>query len=60
MPDGKLLELFRRNENRDFHELVKADPDITSKLSGAEIDRTFSLDHYLRNVDQIFARLGIT
>jgi adenylosuccinate lyase len=48
------------DENRDFHELVKADPDITSKLSGAEIDRTFSLDHYLRNVDQIFARLGIT
>jgi adenylosuccinate lyase len=39
---------------------VKADPDITAKLSAAEIDRTFSLDHYLRNVDQIFARLGIT
>ncbi|HJT66323.1 MAG TPA: adenylosuccinate lyase [Pyrinomonadaceae bacterium] len=48
------------DENRDFHELVKADPDITSKLSAEEIDRTFSLDHYLRNVDQIFQRLGIT
>jgi len=48
------------DENRDFHALVKADPDITSKLSAEEIDRTFSLDYYLRNVDQIFKRLGIT
>ena len=47
------------DENRDFHALVKADADITSKLSAEEIDRTFSLDHYLRNVDQIFNRLGI-
>ena len=48
------------DENRDFHALVKADPDITSRLSAEEIDRTFSLDYYLRNVDQIFKRLGIT
>ena len=48
------------DENRDFHALVKADADITSRLSAEEIDRTFSLDHYLRNVDQIFKRLGIT
>ena len=48
------------DEGRDFHALVKADHDITAKLSAAEIDRTFSLDHYLRNVDQIFQRLGIT
>lgn len=47
------------DEDRDFHELVKVDPDITSRLSAEEIDRTFSLDHYLRNVDQIFKRLGI-
>jgi adenylosuccinate lyase len=48
------------DDNRDFHTLVKADPDITAKLSSAEIDRTFSLDHYLRNVDQIFERVGIS
>src|SRR5690242_10183966 len=48
------------DENRDFHALVKADADITAKLSPEEIDRTFSLDHYLRNVDRIFGRLGIT
>jgi adenylosuccinate lyase len=48
------------DEGQDFHALVKADPEIASRLSTAEIDRTFSLDHYLRNVDQIFQRLGIT
>ena len=48
------------DENRDFHALVKADTDIASRLSAEEIDRTFSLEHYLRNVDQIFRRLGIT
>lgn len=48
------------DEDRDFHTLVKADADITSRLSAEEIDRTFSLDYYLRNVDQIFKRLGIT
>jgi adenylosuccinate lyase len=47
------------DEDRDFHELVKADPDINARLSMEEIDRTFSLDHYLRNVDQIFKRLEL-
>ena len=47
------------DEDRDFHTLVKADPDIASRLSAQEIDRTFSLEHYLRNVHQIFKRLGI-
>ena len=42
------------DEDRDFHELVKADEDIKSQLSGEEIDRTFSLDHYLRNIDAIY------
>ena len=45
------------DENRDFQELVKADGDIRSQLSEAEIDRVFSLDHYLRNVDAIYRRL---
>jgi len=45
------------DENKDFQSLVKEDPDITSKLSADEIDRTFSLDHYLRNVGSIFNRV---
>src|SRR6476619_3493863 len=48
------------DENRDFHELVKADEEIKSQLSVEEIERIFSLDHYLRNVDAIYRRLGLT
>jgi adenylosuccinate lyase len=47
------------DENRDFHELVRADGDIKSQLSGEEVDRIFSLDHYLRNIDSIYQRLGL-
>jgi adenylosuccinate lyase len=56
-------ELVQRNamrvwdENVDFKELVKADPDIAEHLSGAEIEKVFALDTYLRNVDAIFDRL---
>jgi adenylosuccinate lyase len=48
------------DEGRDFQELVKADEDIKSQLSVAEIERIFSLDHYLRNVDAIYGRLGLS
>jgi adenylosuccinate lyase len=47
------------DENLEFEKLVKADTDITSRLSAEEIARTFSLDHYLRNIDPVFKRLGL-
>jgi adenylosuccinate lyase len=56
-------ELVQRNamrvwdENEDFQRLVKSDPEITKQLSEAEIERIFSLNTYLRNVDSIFARV---
>ena len=45
------------DEDRDFQTLVKADEEIKSHLSVEEIERIFSLDHYLRNVDSIFERV---
>jgi adenylosuccinate lyase len=45
------------DEDRDFQTLIKADEDVKSQLSDDEIDRAFSLDHYLRNVDSIFERV---
>ena len=41
----------------DFRELVSADKDIASHLSAEQIDGVFSLDRYLRNVDQVFGRV---
>ena len=45
------------DENKNFQELLKQDPDITAHLSAAEIDGVFTLDTYLRNIDTIFDRV---
>ncbi len=45
------------DENGDFQKLVKGDADINKNLTAQEIDRVFSLDTYLRNIETIFARV---
>jgi adenylosuccinate lyase len=45
------------DEGKDFQSLVSADKDIAAHLSPEQISAVFSLDTYLRNVDQIFARV---
>jgi adenylosuccinate lyase len=41
----------------DFRALVLEDPDIAARLSREEVERVFSLDTYMRNVDAVFARV---
>ena len=56
-------EWVQRNAMRSFHEqkpfkdLLLADPDVTRVLTRQDIERSFDLDHQLRNVDQIFERV---
>ena len=45
------------DEGQELKSLVSVDKEIMSRLSPADIDRVFSLDTYLRNVDQVFARV---
>jgi adenylosuccinate lyase len=45
------------DEGGDFRTRVLADPDITARLSREQIEKSFALDTYLRNVDQVFARV---
>jgi adenylosuccinate lyase len=45
------------HEQRDFKELLEADPDIARVLPRAALDAAFDLDQQLRNVDAIFARV---
>ena len=45
-------------EERDFRELVAADPDIAARLDAAAIERAFDLDDALRHVDVVFDRLA--
>ena len=47
------------DEDKEFHALINGDHDIQQHLSPEEIDRVFSLDHYLRNIDQIFQRVFV-
>jgi adenylosuccinate lyase len=48
------------DENQDFQELVQKDSEIKNTLAGQEIQRVFSLDTYLRNIDQIFERVFVS
>jgi adenylosuccinate lyase len=45
------------DEGGEFRDLVSADADITEKLTAEEIERVFSYDYYLRNVDKVFERV---
>ena len=45
------------HDKRDFKQLLLADPDVTAVLKPFEIERAFSLDDQLRNIDAVFARV---
>ena len=45
------------DEEKDLNSLVFSDAEITSRLSADAIERVFSLDTYLRNIDKVFARV---
>ena len=45
------------DEGGEFRDLILQDADIRSLLSADEIEKVFSLEHYLRNVDKVFARV---
>ena len=44
-------------EELDFPDLVRADPEITQRLDAARLASIFDFDHYVRHVDTVFDRL---
>ena len=48
------------DEGTDFREMVRADPDVTSALSPTELEGLFDYQYYVRHVDEIFRRVGLT
>jgi len=44
-------------EEKNFRELVSADPEITSRVEKRTLDRAFDLKRQLRSVDKIFKRV---
>ncbi|MEM8721829.1 MAG: adenylosuccinate lyase [Cyanobacteria bacterium P01_G01_bin.39] len=43
----------------DFRKLISQDPTVTQTLSPEEIDACFDPNHHLKNLDEIYQRLGI-
>ncbi len=62
----KAYELVQRNAmkswkgNKDFLNLLKADPEVAEVLPQPELKALFDYQYYLRHVDEIFERLGLT
>ncbi|HEY50715.1 MAG TPA: adenylosuccinate lyase [Dehalococcoidia bacterium] len=59
-------ELVQRNAmkswkgNKDFLNLLKADPEVVKSLPQPELEALFDYQFYLRHIDEIFERLGLT
>jgi adenylosuccinate lyase len=62
----KAYELVQRSAmkawkgNKNFLNLMKADPEVTAILPQAELEPLFDYQYYLRYIDDIFTRLGLT
>jgi adenylosuccinate lyase len=46
--------------DRKFITLLKADSELTAAVSEKELEEIFDYQYYLRHVDDIFKRLGLT
>ncbi len=47
------------DEDADFRELIKRDPDVLARMGAAELDDVFDYGYYTRFVDDIFERAGL-
>ncbi|MCJ7743430.1 MAG: adenylosuccinate lyase [Dehalococcoidales bacterium] len=47
-------------EDKDFLKLLKSDPAVTASLPPGELEKLFDYQYYLRHIDEIFRRLGLT
>ncbi len=62
----KAYELVQRNamkawkQRTSFLELLKADPEITARLSKSELESLFDYKYFTRHVERVFQRLGLT
>jgi len=62
----KAYQMMQRNAmeswkgNKRFLSLLRADPEVTASLSPEELESLFDVQYYLRHIDEIFERLGLT
>jgi adenylosuccinate lyase len=62
----KAYELVQHNamkawkQKASFLELLKADPEVKAHLSEKELESIFDYNYFIRHVDKVFRRLGLT
>ena len=65
MPREEAYRVVQANSTRtweedvDFRDLLRADPEVTSRLSPEEVGGLFDYGYYSRYVDEIFERAGL-
>ena len=47
------------DQRRPFRETIAKEPEVTSRLSAAELDAIFDYSYFTREVDKSFARMGL-
>ena len=47
------------DEDKDFRDLLRADPEVTVKIPEKELDGLFDYKYYTRYVDDVFSRIGL-
>jgi adenylosuccinate lyase len=51
------MKVWESDGQLSLLELLRADPDVKSKLSDTELEALFDLDYHLKRVDDIFERV---
>jgi adenylosuccinate lyase len=51
------MKVWESDGQLSLLELLKADPEVTSRLSDAQLEDLFDLDYHFKNVDTIFERV---
>ena len=65
LPRQQAYEIVQKNamrawrERTDFHALLAADPEVTARVTAADLAACFEPAWYLRNVDAIYRRAGL-
>ena len=66
LPRQQAYEIVQRNamrawrERTPFRALLAADPEVTARIGPADLDACFDPTWYLRNVDAIYKRAGLS
>jgi adenylosuccinate lyase len=51
------MKVWESDGQQSLLELLMQDPKVTERIPPAELEKLFDLDHHLREVDTIFARV---